>query len=253
MSLSRPALTIARRPSDAPRNWFCPATPFVVRGDDASFARLAQVTPSWLREQHGDREVVLSPSYQEQRAGQWETTTLRHYVRYVQQPGDRGQRYLAEDYSLVRGLGLERDLIAYVILWVPCAAVLFRRIVLWLGSVGSRIGLHADFDGFNLLCQVFGCKRVRFVFFENAVAVSCSDRYDEGACTSSLEVWGHDSELITIVAELDPGDVLYVPRWWWHAAENLTPSLALSYRTDSLWSGLLNTPVLLTKLLHERG
>ena len=90
---------------------------------------------------------------------------------------------------------------------------------LWLGSMGTRSGLHFDrFD--NLLCQVYGRKRVclasprqvRFLYpYLDYIQKSQidPDRPD-------LARFPKYARSQTLTGVLQPGDVLYIPRLWWH-------------------------------------
>lgn len=45
------------------------------------------------------------------------------------------------------------------------------------------------------------------------------------------------------VAVLDPGDVLYVPMWWWHQVANLTPAIGVGLRLLPTAAELARRPV----------
>lgn len=54
------------------------------------------------------------------------------------------------------------------------------------------------------------------------------------------------SALVPIRARLEPGDVLYIPRLWWHATEMVTEgfgaTVARVFRTPAAWAGDLRIP-----------
>jgi hypothetical protein len=45
------------------------------------------------------------------------------------------------------------------------------------------------------------------------------------------------------VADLEPGDVLYVPAFAWHQVHNFSPSIAVGYRWASARLGWRTSPV----------
>ena len=45
------------------------------------------------------------------------------------------------------------------------------------------------------------------------------------------------------VAVLDPGDVLYVPMWWWHQVSNLTPAIGVGLRLSPTAADLARRPL----------
>lgn len=100
---------------------------------------------------------------------------------------------------------------------------------LWLGSRGSHSPLHYDTYGVNMVSQLAGRKRwrlwpsnsdsssprgsippLRVPFEESSVYSSLDPRYTSSSTTvpqPSMEVL------------LEPGDVLLVPKHWWHIVE----------------------------------
>lgn len=102
----------------------------------------------------------------------------------------------------------------------------------WIGPAGARTGLHYDhFD--NLAVQIMGHKRFHLVrpgVLERLGMMS--SKYDQWAVLASVPVTALPAEALntgdTWVADLAPGDVLYVPARWWHEVVNHTPSILLS-------------------------
>lgn len=122
-----------------------------------------------------------------------------------------------------------------------------RMQYMWLSSPGMRTHTHFDSDR-NMFVQLIG--RKRFVLWPpNQTARLCmyprlhplwhKSRADfEAPETTRLRPcreYGHSQALGVSV---QAGDVLYVPPYWWHTVETLTPSLSLS--TLSRWPQLYN-------------
>ncbi|XP_046834159.1 lysine-specific demethylase 8 isoform X2 [Vespa crabro] len=104
----------------------------------------------------------------------------------------------------------------------------------WFGPAGTVSPLHFDIKN-NLLCQVFGYKRIFL--------------YDP---TDSINLYPYDTKLLYNTAQVDPlkpdyikwpdfkkakgfmcylgpGEMLYIPPKWWHHVTALTPSFSVSF------------------------
>ena len=134
----------------------------------------------------------------------------------------------------------------------------------WMGAGGARTGWHLDHDfPLNVLCHLYGRKRLWIASPDQTPAMYPSNRYDPGAVLSSVNMWapygadagsaGADAaakfplyaglELDEVL--LEPGDVLFIPQGWWHAAETSReggPSVSLSVRSMTPWFWLRNFP-----------
>lgn len=108
---------------------------------------------------------------------------------------------------------------------------------LWIGSTGANTPCHIDTYGINLVAQVHGYKR--WVLFPECQSKSMDATrvpYEESSIYSNASFpypsrHSHPALALTTphVVTLGPGDVLFVPRRWWHSVENL--SLAVSVNT----------------------
>lgn len=134
----------------------------------------------------------------------------------------------------------------------------------WMGAGGARTGWHLDHDfPLNVLCHLYGRKRLWIASPDETPALYPSNRYDPGAVLSSVNFWspyGVESgpkakdaasriplyaDLKMEEVELYPGDVLFIPQGWWHAAETVKEagtSVSLSVRSMTPWFWLKNLP-----------
>ncbi len=95
---------------------------------------------------------------------------------------------------------------------------------LWLGPPGYTTGLHTDEVAVNLLAHFVGHKTVTFYAPDQTELLYPETRESfEDGMYSAVNVMAPDpakhprfAEARSIVAELMPGDLLYVPRGWWH-------------------------------------
>lgn len=145
---------------------------------------------------------------------------------------------------------------------VLCAELFPRRAItsnqVWIGPAKSRTGLHFDYLR-NLAVTLYGRKRFHLARPGTVERLGLlSSKYDRWATLAQtsfdeLRDRGAKPEELFVI-DLDPGDVLYVPKRWWHEVVNLQPSILLSgffggyHEVASLWlrTGMMQT-------LHDVG
>ena len=109
----------------------------------------------------------------------------------------------------------------------------------WLGTAGAGTQLHYDTYGWNLVAQIFGRKKwTLFAPRDTPLLYPTRVPYEESSVFSQVNARHPDSvrhpefsRAVPYEVELGPGDVLHVPRHWWHAVESLDTSIAIN-----LWS-----------------
>ncbi|CAK9036809.1 unnamed protein product, partial [Durusdinium trenchii] len=114
--------------------------------------------------------------------------------------------------------------------------------VLWISPKGARTGLHQDDEPCSVLHQVYGRKRL-VLFPPGATHVQPEERphclAEHGTRYSKLsldEIERSGGKALEVV--LEPGDAIFIPNAWWHAAEALSPSVSISGRGVTFCEGL---------------
>ena len=141
-------------------------------------------------------------------------------------------RYLAQHNIFSQFPVLRDDIIVpdYVYADVPGARDTLA-LNAWLGPAGAGSPAHTD-EFANCYCVVSGRRSVWVAPPSVSPYMSAQDN------TSSVKVFGasctHTDAFLTQVvphamaAVLEPGDMLYLPRGWWHAIQVEDPSFAVS-------------------------
>lgn len=106
----------------------------------------------------------------------------------------------------------------------------------WYGGDRCKSALHWDtFD--NLFVQIFGEKR--FLLFSPTQTEYLYPVYgSDGPTASRINVFDSEetqskfprfeqAEFIDLT--LEPGDMLFIPKGWWHAADSLTTSISVNF------------------------
>ncbi|XP_017052563.1 lysine-specific demethylase 8 [Drosophila ficusphila] len=108
---------------------------------------------------------------------------------------------------------------------------------LWLGSEQANTPCHYDTFGVNIVVQVFGCKSW-LLFPPETPLQSTRVPYEESSVYCLDNFYAPDPEKMQHYEELgreayhcnlQAGDVLVVPRHWWHYVEAMSTSLSVNY------------------------
>jgi hypothetical protein len=109
-----------------------------------------------------------------------------------------------------------------------------RSDALWIHAAGGRTGLHYDPERWNILCHISGLKNFTFISpyvmchrgksdFQYYEELYPSRKWDTGGVTSRVDMWNVSAEFPefhktrTSSITLQPGDLVLVPAFWWHA------------------------------------
>lgn len=104
---------------------------------------------------------------------------------------------------------------------------------IWIGALGQRSTIHNDsYHNFNV--QILGQKR--FLLFSPDQQALLSPKFLHRGLWSSpidpeapnLERYPQFARARGYVCELQPGDILFIPRFWWHSARAVTASLNIN-------------------------
>ena len=109
-----------------------------------------------------------------------------------------------------------------------------RYYLIWIGSKGSKTGIHKDSDEQNLLLQIYGKKKVIIFETDNNSLFNPREIKEGDALLSSLDYWKDRIDIPKKEIILEPGDLLFIPNKYWHCAENLSNSIAISCRSESI-------------------
>ncbi|WP_136466600.1 cupin-like domain-containing protein [Flagellimonas onchidii] len=130
----------------------------------------------------------------------------------------------------------------------------------WIGPKGTITGLHAD-DHNNMLAQIVGKKLMIVASPKYKRNVYPSKKFDLGAVLSQVDINNYDEEKFPefrniefLKVELEPGDVLYNPRDWWHYVKSLEASISTNTFAYTMTDMLFLRPFERIKSsLHYRG
>merc|ERR1719391_1451811 len=110
---------------------------------------------------------------------------------------------------------------------------------LWIGTQGAYTPCHQDSYGYNLVAQLYGTKRwILFPPDQSELLYPSRVPYEESSTYSGLNfqaLTANSAEQLSALGrttphlvELQPGEVLYVPRHWWHAVAHTTFAISVN-------------------------
>ncbi|XP_054261421.1 HSPB1-associated protein 1 homolog isoform X3 [Macrosteles quadrilineatus] len=104
---------------------------------------------------------------------------------------------------------------------------------IWIGTEGAYTPCHMDSYGCNIVAQVHG-RKLWILFPPSSTSTLSPTRvpYEESSIYSNIHFSCGQNITEDIgearVVELSPGDVLVVPKHWWHYVENLSTAISIN-------------------------
>ncbi|KAL7638738.1 UNVERIFIED_CONTAM: hypothetical protein RMT77_010271 [Armadillidium vulgare] len=107
---------------------------------------------------------------------------------------------------------------------------------LWIGTCGANTPCHIDTYGANIVCQISGRKRwILFPKSQTPYLYPTRVPYEESSIYSAagfpypnLDKFSNLYQTTPYIVNLEAGDVLFVPKHWWHFVENLEFSVTIN-------------------------
>ena len=130
----------------------------------------------------------------------------------------------------------------------------------WLGPAGTVTGYHIDW-GDNILAQVQGRKCIHLVSPEESDKMYVSKKFDQGTAISEVDLENYDEDRFPRFAQavhrrviLHPGEMLFIPRGWWHHVRSLDKSISVSNLAFDLRGIAFDVlPHRVKQILHDIG
>ena len=220
------------------RDYLRPRRPVVLVGGSDHW-RAREWTFGGLAEQLGDSELRLATlnrgHVRVDRTIAYQTMSARAFLAHV-------ERVTPPDYYLRLKLsGRYRFLRDDVEVPPYCVGRVFLDVSLLIGGTGTNTDTHYDMLH-NLVAQLRGRRRVTlFAPADSACLYPYPLRSLRWNC-SRVQVESPDPvrfprfcEATPVHVELGPGDMLFIPRGWWHYFETLEPSIAVHFFWLTPW------------------
>lgn len=223
--------------------------PVILQGAIGDWPALKRWSLEYFKREFGEREL---PIIHEKRGSHYDVRTGLHYgsIRfgdYCDLLADSGPHEL---YMSVRVHEALPELFGDIRKPDVVATARWARSRFWMGGPGAKGPLHRDLPE-NLYAQVSG--RKRFLLLDRRLTGMVHRHAFHSGVPNYSPVDAEDPDLSRfprfrdaplLRADLEPGDLLYIPSMWWHQARSLTTSMAVN-----LW--WLNGPKVVVARLAE--
>lgn len=236
---TRPIPAVDHLDQETFRSCHAEGRPLIVRGAVRDSKAFATWSSEYFVSLFGDRKVSLfikdrdAPDYSHNEARK-EWMELHRAVELMR--GDRvdGRRhhYLQNKYIPEEFPELADDL--ELPPWIDRPELL-TKFNLWYGGAGNVTPLHFDPDN-NFLAQIRGSKHLT-LFDPRQFDILYPDMEARQAFISKVDIvqpdWPERFPLVrqarALEGLLEPGDVLYIPPFWWHLVRSLEESMSVNF------------------------
>ena len=208
---------------------------------------------------HLPKRVFLEMNNVLQGGGQYEVMDYSDYIRRIADD-NHGQSTPKGYLSVFRVFDAFPDLRKDVDFSLLSQFKLKNTAKGWIGPAGTVTGYHVDW-GDNVLAQICGRKEVRLVAPEDTKYMYPSKRFDQGTMSSEMDVDNLDADRFPLFAKateyrviVQPGEMLFIPRGWWHHVRSLDKSISvsnISYDAKGIVVDLLSERV--KQVFHDVG
>lgn len=207
-------------------------------------------------------DLKLNRSISEQEKTELIISSNKNFLDWIQknihkEPKDKF--YLSEDEAFLKKMNLYKTFDSFANYYLsPCS--IKKDYPIWIGCKGTKTGLHWDTEYRNIICQLYGIKKITLFSPKQGKYMYPSNKYDRGGKTSSVDFWNIDhnkfpefnkAKCIEII--LHPGQMLYIPKYWWHCIENITTSISISIRSYIISDLMVGLPEYTNFFLHQMG
>ncbi len=246
-------------PEEFKRKYIKTNTPVLMRKVTANWPALKKWSFEFFANLPLEKKVYLEKNNVLQQQGQYDVMDYRDYVRWIanSSDGESNRHGYLSVFRIFRAFPeLEKD----VDLSILAQHKLKNTASGWIGPAGTVTGYHIDW-GDNVLAQICGRKEVRLVAPTDTKYMYVSPRFDQGTTASQVDVDNYDESRFPLFKKvkqyrvvIHPGEMLFIPRGWWHYVRSLDKSISvsnISYDAKGFVVDLLSQRI--KQLLHDIG
>lgn len=223
----------APSPEEFEARYVAPGRPVILRGAIDDWPARTRWTTQYFRERFGDREVpavrVHDGTLYDPKGGLfYERVRVADYVDALER-ATKGELYM-----LFRVHEAMPELFDDIVRPAYCRGAGWMRSRFWFAQPDTQGPLHRDIPD-NLYAQVSGHKR--FVLVDRGLTRMVHRHSFLSGTPNYSPVNSEDPDLARhprfrgaprLVAELEPGDLFYIPRMWWHQAHSVDVSISVN-------------------------
>ncbi|MDH3739769.1 MAG: cupin-like domain-containing protein [Alphaproteobacteria bacterium] len=207
--------------------------PQILRGLVKDWPAVTRWTPDYLELLGAGKQANVVRGNREYGNPAFESMPLAEFFRRCFTPDAGGPRLYLKEYDLLGELPQLNDDIDLNMFEFDDAQSFHDA---WVGQQGARTGLHCDIFN-NFLIHITGVKQIDLIPPACSAQVYPSPKFDYCARLSRVDGFEPDLDRFpdfdsamqaAVKYTMEPGDVVYIPRRWWHQVECLSPTISLS-------------------------
>lgn len=240
------------------KNYIQPKQPLVITGMMDSWPAMNKWSFEFFRDLNSESTVHIEEGNIMQGETGFRKQTFRDYIQQlIEQDSESAAGAYLSVFKVFDEFPQLRDDVDFSLL---NQHKIKHSTVGWLGPAGTVTGYHIDW-GDNILAQVHGRKCVHLAAPEDTPNMYVSKKFDQGARLSEVDLHNWDEEKFPLFGKvkhqkiiLDAGQMLFIPRGWWHHVESMDKSISVSNLTYDL-SGILfdAIPHRIKQIVHNAG
>ncbi|HEX3601443.1 MAG TPA: cupin-like domain-containing protein [Lacipirellulaceae bacterium] len=245
-------------PKDFKREYIDTNSPLLMRKVTANWPAMKKWSFDFFASLSLPKRVFLEMNNVLQGGGQYEVMEYGDYIRRI--ADDNGQNTPKGYLSVFKVFTAFPELRSDVDFSLLSQFKVKNTAKGWIGPAGTVTGYHVDW-GDNVLAQICGRKEVRLVSPQDSKYMYPSKRFDQGTMSSEMDVDNYDADRFSLFAKateyrviIHPGEMLFIPRGWWHHVRSLDKSISvsnISYDAKGVVVDLLSERV--KQVLHDVG
>lgn len=217
-------------PGEFGRDYVGRNRPLVISQATGNWPALQRWSFPFFRELDSSYEVTLEIGDVLVQEPRFEKLPFSAYIERIEAGTVSGESYLSlfeifRAFPQLRG-DVDFDLLA--------RHKVLNELIGWIGPQGTVTNYHFD-RADTLIGQIVGRKRFFLVEPAQSTQMVPSPKYDWFSGLSQVDAQHWDAakhpqfaEVRALTAELAPGELLFIPKGWWHHVESLSPSVSVS-------------------------
>jgi len=163
---------------------------------------------------------------------------LKHnYWKVLDRPSRRSLAQIGLEDLLPFGTVIEHELRRALLSEAAIHAPTSVSWSLWIGGTSSTTALHVDDTAFNVLAVLHGTKRMVLVDPADHEFACSRPLENPGACWAGIDVLSDPLPSFAHEVILRAGEAILLPELWWHAVENLEPTIAVGVNSHDACVG----------------
>lgn len=206
--------------------------PIVIKGYAKNWGATKKWSLDYLISLANAKEISLLSGNYIQGKTKYQKSTLKRYLEKLKEaegdPNFKDYLTTLDIFNYLPNLNGDTNFLAFE------QHTSVNDVAAWIGPKGTVTGFHYD-SGDNMYAQIKGEKLFVIAPPTYTKHLYPSTKYINGAVASKIDITNFNSKKFTSFKNvpfykvvLQPGDVLFLPKKWWHYVQSLDSSISIS-------------------------